>query len=90
MGTSAVQFKLMPQGLEVDLKKIVEKVKTEIARMGGRFSSSEEVPIAFGLKAIVISLAYPETQDIDLLGNELQKVEGVSSVEMTDYRRALG
>ncbi|MFA4960786.1 MAG: hypothetical protein WC548_03935 [Candidatus Pacearchaeota archaeon] len=90
MGTSAVQFKLMPKNIDENLKEIVEKAKKEIERMGGKFSSSEEIPIAFGLKAIMVSLAYPESQDIDLLGNELQKIKGISSVEMTDYRRAIG
>jgi len=90
MGTSAVQYKLMPKGLDIDLKILVGKAKELIEKMGGRFSASEEHPIAFGLKALIIFLAYPEEKDIDLLGNELEKIKGVSSVEMIDYRRAIG
>jgi elongation factor 1-beta len=90
MGISAVQYKLMPEGLDIDLKVLEGKAKETVEKLGGRFSSSEEVPIAFGLKALVVSLAFPEEKDVDILGNELQKIEGVSSVEMIDYRRALG
>jgi translation elongation factor aEF-1 beta len=77
MGTSAVQYKLMPEGLDVDLKKLTELVKLEIENLGGKFSSSEEQPIAFGLKALVVSFAYPENKDIDEVGNKLEKIKGV-------------
>ena len=90
MGTSAVQFRLMPKDLDVDLKQLTESAKKEIEKMGGKFSSAEEQPIAFGLKALVISMAYPENKDIDEVENNLEKIEGVSSVKMIDYRRAIG
>ena len=90
MGTSAVQYRLMPENLDIDLKELTKKAKAKIEEMGGKFAASEEQPIAFGLKALLISLAYPEAKDIDELGNELEKIEGVSSLEMVDYRRALG
>ncbi len=90
MGMSAVQFKLMPESPEIDLTKVAENAKAKIEEKEGIFSSSEEHPIAFGLKALMISLAFPEEKDIDEVGNILGEIEGVSSIEMTDYRRALG
>ena len=87
---SAVQFKLMPEGLDIDLKAISEKAEATIRSLGGVFSGSEEHPIAFGLKALVVSLAFPESKEIDAVGNALEQIPGVSSVEMTDYRRAIG
>lgn len=87
---AAVQFKIMPVSPETDLEKVKEEVKAKIEAQEGVFSSAEEQPIAFGLKALLISLAYPEEKEIDELGNILNDLEGVSSAEMTDYRRALG
>jgi len=90
MGTAAVQYKIMPESPEADLNQILEIAKTKITNLGGVFASSEEQPIAFGLKALIISLAYPEEKEIEDLENELKTIENISSVEMIDYRRALG
>jgi len=58
--------------------------------MEGIPSNVEEHPIAFGLKAVVFSFAYPEEKDIDQVNNAINEMENVSSSEMIDYRRALG
>jgi elongation factor 1-beta len=90
MGKSAVRYRLMPENLDVDLKKITEKARIKIEEMGGVFDSCTEEPIAFGLKALIVSFAYPEDKEIDEIGNQLEKIDGVSSSEMIDYRRAIG
>ena len=90
VGKSAVKFKLMPKSLDVSLEELKKLVKKKIEEMDGIFGETEELPIAFGFKALIVSLAYPEEKEIDELGNELEKIEEVSSVEMIDYRRALG
>lgn len=90
MGTVAVRFKLMPKDLDVDLEKLVQEVKSKIESIGGVFSSSVEEPIAFGLKALVISFAYPDNKEIDEAENQVAEIDGISSVEMIDYRRAIG
>ena len=90
MGMSAIQYKIMPEGLDTDLKAIEEKIKTILEEMGGIFSGVKEQPIAFGLKALIVSFGYPEEKEIDEIGNKFSEIEGVSSTEMTDYRRALG
>lgn len=90
MGMSAVRYKLMPENLDSDLSKVENQAKEIIESSSGIYDSSEQIPIAFGLKSLQISFAYPEEKDIDEIGNKLSQIEGVSSVEMTDYRRALG
>ncbi|MBT3398019.1 elongation factor 1-beta [archaeon] len=90
MGIAAVQFKIMPESPDTDLNAITEKVKSILEENEGIFSNAEEEPIAFGLKALVISFAYPEEKEIDEIGNKFGEIEGVSSAEMADYRRALG
>ena len=90
MATAAVQFKIMPESPDTDLEAIKEKAKAVIEEKGGVLSSTEEQPIAFGLKALMLSFAYPEEEEIDEVGNKFGEIEGVSSTEMSDYRRALG
>jgi elongation factor 1-beta len=90
MGMSAVQFKIMPEDPNTDLEKIKEETKKVLEEMNGVFGEVEEEPIAFGLKALIFSFAYPEEKEVDEVGNKLNELEGVSSAEMIDYRRALG
>jgi elongation factor 1-beta len=87
---SAVQYKIMPTSPDVDLEKIKTEAEAKISELGGMPSSSEEQPIAFGLKALILSFAFPEEKEIDTVGNAISEIEGVSSTEMIDYRRALG
>jgi len=87
---SAVQYKIMPENLDVDLEKVKNEAEAKITELGGTPSSSEEQPIAFGLKALVLSFAFPEEKEVDEVGNAINELEGVSSAEMIDYRRALG
>ncbi len=87
---SAIKYKIMPQSPDIDLEKLKTEAEKKITELGGIPSSSEEQPIAFGLKALILSFAFPEEKEIDNVGNAIQEVEGVSSVEMIDYRRALG
>ena len=91
MSVAGIRFKIMPEGLDVNLDEIKSKAKEVIESFeGGIFSEAIEEPIAFGLKALIITLALPENQDSDTVENKLSGVSGVSSVELIDYRRAVG
>ncbi|MGK0209195.1 MAG: elongation factor 1-beta [Patescibacteria group bacterium] len=87
---NAVKFKIMPNSPDTDLAVVKDQAEAKITEMGGNPSGSEEQPIAFGLKALVLSFAYPEDKEIDEVENELAKIEGVTSVELEDYRKAIG
>jgi len=91
MATAGIQYKLMPEGLDIDLGKLEDEAKAKVESFeSGVFSESKEEPIAFGLKALVITIALSEEQDSDEVEAALGEIEGVSSVEMIDYRRAVG
>lgn len=87
---AGVQFKVMPTSPDVDLEVIKSRFNALLEEMGGVPSGVEEQPIAFGLKALLFSFAYPEEKDVDQVNNAVNEIENVSSSEMTDYRRALG
>lgn len=91
MATAGIQFKIMPTGVDIDLGELKKEIKTKIESFeSGVFSSAEEQPIAFGLKALIITMALSEDEESDLVENALKEIEGVSSVELIDYRRVVG
>ncbi len=91
MATAGVQFKIMPEGIEVNLNELSEKIEESIASFeSGVFNESKEEPIAFGLKALIVTFALSEDEEVDAVEKKIEEIEGVSSVELIDYRRAVG
>ncbi|MFZ5955644.1 MAG: elongation factor 1-beta [Nanoarchaeota archaeon] len=90
MATVAIKLKIMPEDLDTDLDSIKKSGTKKIKEQGGVITSFEEEPIAFGLKALIATMAWPEEKDTDLIENIFSKIKGVSSVEILDYRRAIG
>ena len=81
----------MPTSPETDLEKLKSAIKEKIESFeSGVLSNVEEQPIAFGLKALIITFALPEEQEVDEVENSINEIEEVSSVELIDYRRAVG
>ncbi len=91
MATAAIQFKIMPENLETNLENLKDKIKSKIESFNsGVFNEAKEEPIAFGLKALIVTLALSEDEEVDSVENSLKEIKGVSSVELIDYRRAIG
>lgn len=85
-----ITFKLMMKNPEVDLDQVKEKAKEAIKAIGGEVGKEEIIPIAFGLKALKLIVVADEILGTDEMENKLNNLENVSSVEVVDYRRALG
>ena len=90
MGMTALQIQVMPESLETDLQKLKADVEEKITSVGGKINNIKEEPIAFGLNALVVTIAWPEEKDTDLAESTIQGIEGVSSTKIIDYRRAFG
>jgi len=91
MATAGIQFKIMPESLDVDLEELKTKIKEKIETFqSGVFNEATEQPIAFGLKALIITIALSEDEESDAVEKAITEIEGVSSVELIDYRRAVG
>ncbi len=91
MATAGIQFKIMPEGVDVNLEELREKIKEKINNFeSGVFNESKEEPIAFGLKSLLITFALSEDKEVEDVEKEIREIEGVSSVELMDYRRAVG
>lgn len=79
MGDVLSTIKVMPTGVDVDLKKVAE----EIQKLNPY--SIEEKPIAFGIKALEVQFLREDSEGgTDELEGQIQKIEGVESVDVTD------
>ncbi len=91
MATAGLQFKIMPESIDTNLEQLKEKIKETIKSFeSGVFSEAKEEPIAFGLKALIITMALSENEESDAVEKALSEIEGISSVELIDYRRVVG
>jgi len=92
MAKVIITLKIMPDSPETDLDKIEEQTKILITEFAGKGEmKTEQEPIAFGLKALKILFVADEAKgSTDELETKINLIEGVSSVETTDVRRAIG
>tara|TARA_Y100000310_G_C20464308_1_gene706867 strand:+ start:229 stop:504 length:276 start_codon:yes stop_codon:yes gene_type:complete len=91
MATAAIQFKIMPESPDTDLEKLKKSIKEKIESFeSGVINDIKEEPIAFGLKALIVTFALSEEQEVDEVENSITEIQGISSTELIDYRRAIG
>ncbi|MCX6748311.1 MAG: elongation factor 1-beta [Candidatus Pacearchaeota archaeon] len=88
MAVVGIKLKILPESIEA-LEIVKASIESKLISMGAiKISSIEEEPIAFGLKALIITFAWPEEKETSLIDE--MKLEGISSLEIIDYRRAFG
>jgi elongation factor 1-beta len=88
MGSIKVVYKVFPE----DIVESFDDLKGKIEKCLPEFSSVEgygEEPIAFGLKALLVQVTFPEdkTGIVDEFETELGKIAGVSQVQTVMVRR---
>lgn len=84
-----VTFNIMPESPEIDLKALSEKVKVILSKQG-EVGKIDFKPVAFGLKSLEIMIIMDESKgSTDAVEQEISKLEGINSVEVTDIRRTV-
>jgi len=84
MGNVIMKLRVMPSDVDVDLGKLLEKIKN-IQIEGVDIRDSAIQPIAFGLKALLLIAVMPDREGVgDKFVEEINKIEGVESVEIED------
>lgn len=89
MGIALVKLKILPESPSTDLEAIKTEAQEKIKSQEGNIGHFEEEEIAFGLKALIATINWPEEKDTDLIENTFKNIKGVSSVDIIDYRRSL-
>ncbi|MDP4012653.1 MAG: elongation factor 1-beta [Candidatus Nanoarchaeia archaeon] len=86
-----VTLKIMPANPEVDLSQLTEEAKLIISEHEGNVMESKEEPVAFGLKAVLITFSRNEDKGTsDDIEEALSGLENVASVSVEDVRRGIG
>lgn len=81
------KMRIMPEGIETDLKKIIEEVK-KLNSEKCMVHSIEEKPIAFGLSAVEANILFNDKQGgMEDVQVKIQKIPGVSEAEVIDLNR---
>ncbi len=91
MGTVLLKVKVMPEAPDTDLEALKTGITESLTKAGAlKIDNIEEEEIAFGLKALIVTIAWPEEKSTDEAVEQFLKIEGVSSIDVIDYRRAFG
>ncbi len=91
MGLVIIEMKIMPVSPDTDLEKLRDQVEKEVTAYGARFHKHEIQPIAFGLKALIITITADEDKgSTDALEEKISALNHVESVMVTAVSRALG
>ena len=88
MGAILVVYKIFPE----DIVPVFEPLKEKVKAILPQFSSIEgwgEEPVAFGLKALLVQIRFPEdkTGIVEEFETALAKIPGVSQAEAFNIRR---
>jgi elongation factor 1-beta len=82
MARVVMTMKIMPDGVEIDLDELIERIKNVIPE-GTDIGAIETQPVAFGLKAIRMNLVRDESMGgTDDLEQAISAVEDVAQVEV--------
>jgi elongation factor 1-beta len=84
MGQVAVLFRLMPQGVETDMKAIAEGVRGSLPS-GVTIRGMQVKDIAFGLRSLLVSVVMDDAGGVlDSTEQAFAKVPHVESVEVME------
>lgn len=84
MGQVAVLFRLMPQGVETDMRAVAESARSALPT-GVVVRGMQVKDVAFGLKSLLVSVVMPDTGGVlEATEQAFAKVPNVESVEVME------
>jgi elongation factor 1-beta len=84
VGEVGLQYRILPEGLDIDLKKLKDEIGKALPH-GAVLKASEERPVAFGLKALHVLIVLDDKKGgSELVETAIAGVAGVQSIEMVE------
>jgi len=84
LGEVGLQYRVLPEGLEVDLKKMRDDIG-KVLPQGAVLRASEERPLAYGLKALHVLIVIDDKKGgAEQVESAIAGVPGVQSVEIVE------
>ncbi|MDD2615326.1 MAG: elongation factor 1-beta [Methanosarcina sp.] len=88
MGDVAAKIKVMPESVETDLAELKEKLNAVIPAGADLHGNIVEEPIAFGLKALIVTLIVNDDEGgTEAVEEAFAKVPGVENVQVQEAYR---
>lgn len=88
MGDVAAKIKVMPESIETDLAELKEKLKAAIPKGAELHGDIVEEPIAFGLKALIVTLIVNDQEGgTEAVEEAFAQIPGAESVQVIDVNR---
>lgn len=82
MGEVGLQYRVLPEGIEVDLDDLKKKIQGALPG-GAALRASETKPLAFGLKALHVLIVLDDKKGgAEQVEDAIAGVPGVQSVEI--------
>ncbi|HDD60327.1 MAG: elongation factor 1-beta [Thermoplasmata archaeon] len=82
MGKVGLIYRILPEGVEVDLEKVSEEIQGTLPE-GGELLKREIKPFAFGLKSLEVHITLDDRKGgAEELEGALKAIPGVQSVEL--------
>lgn len=82
MGKVGITVKVLPKDVDVDFEKIKKDILSLKEKLGAEDIKISEVPIAFGLKAIIVGIVREESLGTEGIEEEISKIDGVGEVRI--------
>lgn len=84
MGEVGLQYRVLPEGLEVDLDRLEQDIRNALPE-GAKLKASEQRPVAFGLKALHVLVVMDDKKGgSEQVETAISAVAGVQSVEIVE------
>ena len=89
MGTVIVTYKVFPEDIVEHFDSLKKQIEEKLPK-DSTVSGYGEEPVAFGLKALLVQIRFPEDQTglVDEFETEMGKIQGVSQVQTVMVRRS--
>lgn len=89
MGTVIVTYKVFPEDIVENFDSMKKQIEAKVPADSSVSGYGEE-PVAFGLKALLVQVRFPEDKSglVDEFETELSKIQGVSQVQTVMVRRS--
>lgn len=84
MGDVSVTYQIMPESVNVDLKKLQEKIRERMPE-NVRIMGFQVKPVAFGLQVLLMNVIMPDEEGgADKVQDILEALEEVNTVDVVD------
>lgn len=89
VGSVIVTYKIFPEDIVNDFEPLKKEIQAKLPNFSEVTGTGEE-PVAFGLKALLIQIKFPEDKSgiVDELETTLATIKGISQVQTLMVRRS--